>query len=94
MLKFHNKFSESSYPKPGVDVIRALPAASLFNHNWHQTSCGLVLLLRVAMIGRSPARDVGILEAKSKMGGGRKASLLQSWSHKGSREGAKYASRG
>lgn len=53
-----------------------------------------LLMLSVALMGgRSPSRDLGILEAKGKMGGGGKASLLKSWSHKASGEGAKYTSR-
>ena len=78
--------------RPGVDVIRTLPTSSLFNNNWHQTSWGgtLAALLLMLIMGRSPSRDLGILEAKSKVGGGGKASLLKSWSHKASGEGAKY----
>ena len=81
---------------PGVDVIRALPATSLFNDNWHQTICkggwvllAALLILCVALMGgRSPSRDLGVLEAKGKMGGGGKASLMKSGSHKASGEGA------
>ena len=51
------------------------------------------MLLAALLMGRGPARDVRVLVAKSKMGGGCKASLLKSWSHKASGEGAKYTSR-
>ena len=55
--------------RPRIDVIRALPAASLFNHDWDQTSCG-GLLLAALLVGRSPSGDLRVLEAKSEMGRG------------------------
>ena len=53
----------------------------------------MLLAALLMLMGRSPSRDLGILKAKGKVGGSGKASLLKSWSHKASGEGAKYTSR-